>query len=72
MYKVQVAGVNEHVWSENERTFDTVEEAKRYAFDLLGRWMGADMARVVEVGVPRGEGVDPADERIVVSYRRAT
>lgn len=70
--KVQVAACGEDVWSENAVRFASHEEAKAYARDLLGRWMGADMARVVSVETPRGEGVDPADERIVASYRRAT
>jgi len=69
-YKVQVAGVREDVWSENERTFATHEEARQYAIDLLMRWMGADVGRVVPVETPRGEPVSLDDPKIVVCHRR--
>ena len=68
-YKVQVAGSGENVWSENALRFDTPEEAKAYASDLLGRWFGADMARVVSSDTPTRAAVDPSDSQIVINYR---
>jgi len=69
-YKVQVAGVREDVWSENGRTFETHEEARQYAIDLLMRWIGADVGRVVSVETPRGGDVSLDDPKIVVCHRR--
>lgn len=69
-WKVQVAAAGENTWSENALTFATVKEANDYAHDLLGRWVGADMARVVSEGVPRGTAVDPSDSTIVINYRK--
>lgn len=68
-FKVQVTGVGEYTWSENSLSFDTEEEAKAYADDLMGRWMGADMARVVPVSTPRGASVEADDPAVVVNYR---
>lgn len=68
-YKVQVAGNGENVWSENAIRHQTEEEAKAYASDLLSRWMGADMARVVPSDTPNREPVDPSDPRITHNYR---
>lgn len=69
-FKAQLAGVREMVWSGNGLTFDTQEEAKQYAMDLLSRWSGADMARVVSSDTPDRESVDLADPQIVANYRR--
>jgi hypothetical protein len=69
-FKVQVAGVGENVWSGNGKTFESMTEANLYAVDLLGRWIGADVARVVTVDVQNGELLDLNDERIVVNYRQ--
>ena len=68
-FKVQVAGIGENVWSENALRFDSVEEAKAYASDLLGRWFGADMARVVPSDTPTRAAVEPGDAAIVINYR---
>lgn len=68
-YRADVAGSGEGTWATNALTFPTVEDATAYAHDLLGRWMGADMARVVTTDTPKGESIDLNDERIVVNYR---
>lgn len=68
--KVQVAGVGEDVWSENALRFDTTEEATDYAHDLLGRWYGADLARVVPADTPNRESIDLNDPKIVINYRK--
>ncbi len=68
-FKVQVTGVGEYSWSENSLSFDTEEEAKAYAKNLMGRWMGADMARVVPTDTPRGASVEDGDPAVVVNYR---
>ena len=70
MYKAQVAGVGENVWSGNGLLFHTEDEAVDYAKGLLLRWSGADMARVVTEDVPVREPVELDDERIVASYRK--
>lgn len=69
MFKAQIAGVNEKVWSENALTFETPELATKYAKDLLGRWFGADMARVVPAETPNREVIDMADPKIVINHR---
>lgn len=71
-WKAQFAGVAEGVWSGNGLTFETVEDATAYAQDLLMRWTGADMARVVPTETPPKEPVDPSDPSIVISYRTAS
>ena len=68
-YRAEFGGVREGVWSRNGLEFDTVEEATDYAFALLARWTGADIARVVPTDTPDREAVDMADPAIVVSYR---
>lgn len=67
---VQVAGVGENVWSGNGLTFTTWDEAKSYASNLLMRWTGADMARVVPLGTPNWEPIEKDDPNIVLNYRR--
>lgn len=70
--RVQVAGCGERVWSGNALEFDTHEQAAAYARNLLDRWYGADMARVVPVGTPDHDKADfdLADPRIVINHRR--
>lgn len=68
-YKVHVAGCGENTWSTNGLVFDTTDAALVYAKDLLGRWKGADMARVVPEHTPIGEPIDMADPSIVLNYR---
>lgn len=70
MYKYQIAGIREQVWSENMIRFQTPEEAKEGAKELLGRWMGADLARVVPAETPNREAVDMDDPQILVNYRK--
>lgn len=70
-FKAQFAGVRESVWSGNAITFATQAEARDHALDLLCRWTGADMARVVPAETPTHEPIDPADPAIVANYRRA-
>ena len=67
---VQVAGVGENVWSGNGLTFTTWDEAKSYASNLLMRWTGADMARVVPLGTPNWAPIEKDDPNIVLNYRR--
>lgn len=69
-FRADIAGSGESTWATNALTFPTREDAEDYANDLLGRWMGADMARVVPTSTPKGEPIDPADENIVVNYRK--
>lgn len=71
MFKAQIAGCGEKEWSENALTFGTKEEATTYARDLLSRWTGADMARVVPVETPNREPIDTSDPAIVLNYRRS-
>jgi hypothetical protein len=68
-YRAEFTGVRENVWSHNALTFETESAAKDYALDLLGRWMGADMARVVDDETPKREPLDTNDPRIVANYR---
>lgn len=68
-YRVDVGGNGENTWATNALRFDTVEEAKSYASDLLGRWMGADIARVVSSDTPDSQPIDLSDEDIVVNWR---
>lgn len=68
-FKVQVAGTGENVWSENALRHQSEDEAKAYASNLLSRWTGADMARVVSSETPNREPVDPNDPRITHNYR---
>ena len=68
-FKYQITSIKEMVWSENAMTYDTEEEAAEAAKELLGRWFGADMARVVPVETPNREAVDYADPKIVINYR---
>lgn len=70
-YRADIAGSGEGTWATNALTFPTAELAEEYANDLLGRWMGADMARIVTTDTPKGEPIDLNDERIVVNYRGA-
>ena len=69
-YRVDVGASGEHTWATNALRFGTVEEATAYANDLLGRWMGADLARVVSSDTPDGQPIDLSDEDIVVNWRR--
>ena len=71
MFKVQVTGIRENTWSGNGLTFETREDATTYAKDLMSRWTGCDMGRVVPVETPNGEVVDYNDEQIVLSYRNS-
>ncbi|MCA1781933.1 MAG: hypothetical protein ABR616_18795 [Dermatophilaceae bacterium] len=69
-YRADVGGNGEGSWATNALRFDTVEDATDYAKDLLGRWMGANIARVVvDDETPDREAIDMADERIVVNWR---
>lgn len=68
-YKLQVGGVKEQTWFGNAKEYDTEAEAREAALDLLGRWMGADIARVVPVETPC-ETIDITDPKIVINYRR--
>lgn len=68
-YRVDVGGNGENRWATNALRFDTVEEATSYANDLLGRWMGADIARVVSSDTPDRQPIDLSDEDIVVNWR---
>lgn len=71
-YRIDVGGVGETRWSNNSLTFDSHDKAALYADDLLGRWTGGDIARVVTTDVPKHEPINLSDERIVVDYRRAS
>jgi hypothetical protein len=68
-YRVDVTACREDTWAHNALTFETVEEATTYAYDLLGRWFGADRARVVTVDTADRETFDANDSRIVINYR---
>lgn len=70
-YRADIAGSGEKTWATNALTFTTPEDAEAYANDLLGRWMGADLARIVTTDTPKNEPIDMNDERIVVNYRKA-
>lgn len=69
-WKVQVGPVNEDHWAQNALTQDNEEEAKAYAQDLLSRWTGADIARVVPVETPARTPIDLDDPAIVINYRK--
>jgi hypothetical protein len=69
-YRAEFTGNAEMTWSRNALTFDTAEAATQYAHDLLGRWTGADMARVVEDVTPDREPVSYSDPRIVATFRK--
>ena len=40
-FKVWIRGVGETTWATNSLEFDTIQEAKEWGSDLLGRWFGA-------------------------------
>lgn len=68
-YRADIGGNGERTWATNALRFDTEEDATIYAKELLGRWMGADIARVVTSDTPDREDIDLSDERIVVNWR---
>lgn len=41
LYKVWILAYGETTWATNQLDFETFDEAKSYAVDLLCRWMGA-------------------------------
>lgn len=47
-YRVVVIADNSGKWCGNGITFDTVDEAKKYARDLMSRWMAVRDWRVVD------------------------
>jgi hypothetical protein len=67
--RVDVGAVGESRWATNRVRFDTQEEATAYASDLLARWMGADITRVVPTDHPEGEPIDLDDSRIAANFR---
>lgn len=69
-FRVDVGGVGENSWSTNSMRFDTEEEGVKYAKNLLGRWYGADIARVVPESTPSREKIDLQDPTICINDRR--
>jgi hypothetical protein len=68
-FRVDIRGVGESNWASNALRFDTVEEAKDYAHDLYSRWIGMDMARVVDESVPERQPVDLSDPTIMIGVK---
>ena len=48
-YKVEVIADSSGTWASNGLTFDTKEEAERYALNLFDRWTAVREWRVIEV-----------------------
>jgi len=68
-YRYEVAPVGDKNWGSNQVSYATWKEAKEGAEELLSRWMGVDMARVVTADTPRSQPIDPDDPFIVVDKR---
>ena len=49
MYKVQVQTGKDTTWSGNGLKFNTREEAKIYAIDLMSRWLLVTDYRIVKL-----------------------
>ena len=47
MYKVWILGVGESTYATNGLDFDTIDDANSYGNDLLSRWFGADIFKVL-------------------------
>jgi len=69
MFRAEVTGIGEDSWSSNSMEYQTKEEAVNWLKGLASRWYGFDMSRVVTSDTPRGESVDPQDERIIHNFR---
>lgn len=48
-YKVEVQVVNETSFHSNNLQFDSKEDAKRYAINLMLRWFAVENYRIVEI-----------------------
>lgn len=68
-WKYQVACCESNNWAENKVRFDTPELAAVGARELMDRWMGCDLARVVPTETPSVEPVDMADKSIIIDER---
>ena len=49
MYKVQVQTGKNTAWSGNGLKFDTRDDAKKYAIDLMSRWLLVTNYRIVKL-----------------------
>lgn len=70
LYRAEVAGVGENVWSGNAVQHESIESAQKYLSNLATRWFGFDMSRVVPVNTPLRETVNKEDKNIYQNFRR--
>lgn len=47
-YRVEVLAYGETEWATNQLRFETVDEARAYMLNLVGRWLAVEKARVVD------------------------
>ena len=48
-YKAWIKAVGESTYATNGLDFDSIDDAKSYASDLLSRWFGADTFAILPV-----------------------
>ena len=70
LYRAEITGINENVWSTNSLEYDTPEKAKHWLDKLSDRWFGYDLSRVVETTTPLGEHVDLEKNEIYQNFRK--
>lgn len=70
MYRTEVTGIGENVWSSNGKLYPSEEEAKDWLRGLASRWTGFDMSRVVPFDTPMRQPVNPKDPLIFQNYRK--
>ena len=68
--RIDVGAVGESVWTSNGMEYENKGLAQLALDKLIDRWFGFNIARIVDVAIPRGEVINLDDPSIVFNERK--